>query len=145
MVLVDVFITTMSYGFEISWSLVKTDADGNKIVACSGGHYPSNQKQIKKECELEKMVDYELICEDEWGDGWNGGFIEIAGLKYCSNFNNISPNRCANTFTYGCNTKVTIKYIKLTGTTCSHFKSNVDICDVYSCHSNFCKNTIYGY
>ena len=27
--------------------------------------------------------DYELICKDSYGDGWNGGYITINGKRYC--------------------------------------------------------------
>jgi hypothetical protein len=27
------------------------------------------------------------VCRDSNGDGWEGGYIEIGGTKYCENFN----------------------------------------------------------
>ena len=29
---------------------------------------------------------YTLSCEDSYGDGWQGGFIDIQGSHYCEGF-----------------------------------------------------------
>ena len=29
---------------------------------------------------------YTLNCKDSFGDGWNGGYITIAGTMYCDDF-----------------------------------------------------------
>merc|ERR1712224_153563 len=29
---------------------------------------------------------YELQCQDSYGDGWHGGYIEIGDETYCSSF-----------------------------------------------------------
>ena len=26
------------------------------------------------------------MCKDSYGDGWNGGYIEIQGTRYCERF-----------------------------------------------------------
>ena len=104
-------IKTQAYGYEISWQLVKRDTTA---VACSNGHYAS-YSTVSETCQLEKNVDYELICEDEWGDGWNGGNITFAGLTYCNTFLPNSPNICQSFYTPGCNTRMSIKYIKVQG------------------------------
>ena len=66
---VPVKITTKMYGYEISWQLVEKDT---MAIACEGGHYASNSMATKT-CDLKPDVEYELKCEDEWGDGWNEG------------------------------------------------------------------------
>ena len=43
-------------------------------------------KVFKKKCCLSDGT-YKLKCKDAWGDGWNGGFLEINGQKYCEDFN----------------------------------------------------------
>ena len=33
------------------------------------------------------MADsYNLECKDSYGDGWNGGYIEMGGINYCESF-----------------------------------------------------------
>ena len=49
------------------------------------------------------MTSYELKCEDDWGDGWNGGYIEIAGKRWCDDFTANSPNPCGGGVSYQCN------------------------------------------
>ena len=29
---------------------------------------------------------YTLKCQDSYGDGWHGGFIEVRGTEYCEDF-----------------------------------------------------------
>ena len=75
-----------------------------------------------KICDLKPGVEYELKCEDEWGDGWNEGYIEIAGLTYCENFGCDYPKTCQ--YCYGCNTNMSIRYIKVSGTIVIHLSRN---------------------
>ena len=109
---VNIVVTTKMYGYEVSWQLIRKD---NKAVACSNGHYASDTT-VSETCQLEKNVEYELVCEDEWGDGWNGGYIEIAGVKWCDTFLPDSPKVCEEYYSYGCNTQMSIKYFKVQGT-----------------------------
>ena len=30
--------------------------------------------------------DWPVTCDDSYGDGWHGGYIEIDGNKYCDDF-----------------------------------------------------------
>ena len=124
------------YGYEISWQFVDKDT---MAIACEGGHYASNIEATKT-CDLKPGVMYELKCEDEWGDGWNGGYIEIAGLKYCDNFDFnspcmcgglcTSPCMCAGYYEYGCNTLMEIS-IKVSGTIVIYLSRNF-IHDLFS-------------
>ncbi len=65
----------MSYGAEISWSL----------GSCSSAEiYGDNNKYIKQCCLA--PAAHILTCLDSYGDGWNGGSIEIQGQTYCEDF-----------------------------------------------------------
>ena len=68
-------MTTKSYGVEISWSLGTCSSVEN---------YYSNTEYIE-ECCL-NTDEFTLKCKDSFGDGWQGGFIEIQGTKYCEDF-----------------------------------------------------------
>jgi len=65
---------TKSYGSEISWTV------GN----CEGNSYISN-KEYDLICCIEDG-EYELSCNDAYGDGWNEGYLEIDGIRYCEEF-----------------------------------------------------------
>ena len=71
----DVKLTTVDYGSEISWSLGPCQ---------SLGQYGNNHDYIQACCLGEGS--YNLECKDSYGDGWNGGYIEVDGQKYCENF-----------------------------------------------------------
>ena len=69
----DIKIVTESWGSEISWTF------GN---CTSNQVYESRQIYTEECCQLEG--DYRLLCKDSYGDGWNGGYIEINGTQYCT-------------------------------------------------------------
>ena len=69
----DVELTTKHHGIDISWSL------GDR---CSSSQEYGNNNVYTKKCCL-KLGDYVLSCDDSHGDGWQGGFIQIQGKKYC--------------------------------------------------------------
>ena len=66
----------MSVGEEVSWKL------GSKIFG------PYNEIEIgtvnEEVCIHEGT--HKLVCNDQAGDGWHGGFIEIENKRYCHNF-----------------------------------------------------------
>ena len=98
-------ITTEGFGYEISWRLEHEDAAKIADNECSGRGYGSyNSGSDMKTCELED-AGYKLICEDSWGDGWNGGYLTIGGRDYCKNFLHNFPKMCNdnNNVEYGCN------------------------------------------
>ena len=66
---------TKSYGTETSWSL----------GTCSSNQTYSSNKEYILECCLDPGM-YILNCKDSYGDGWNGGLIQIQSTKYCANF-----------------------------------------------------------
>ena len=45
-------------------------------------------KVYTKQCCL-PPGNHKLTCKDDWGDGWNGGFLEINGQRYCETFNGV--------------------------------------------------------
>ena len=115
--LVNIGIKTTSYGLENSWRIETRTKPAT--IECLGGNYAS-QETLMATCQLEENVEYELICEDDWGDGWDGGYLEIAGQRYCDDFTFDFPNKCPNSispaYVYQCNTERRIQYITITGT-----------------------------
>ena len=72
----NVTLTTKKWADEIGWS----------VDTCSSNKTYKNNKVYERECCLEageKMIS----CNDTWGDGWNGGYLEINGEKYCNDSN----------------------------------------------------------
>ena len=66
---------TKKWGHENSWI----------FGSCANSQtYKSKQIYTEKCCQLEG--EYELICKDSFGDGWHGGYLEIDGTKYCTDF-----------------------------------------------------------
>ena len=68
---------TKRWGNENSWTF------GN---CASGQVYGNNQIYTEECCQPEG--DYQLVCKDEYGDGWHGGFLRINGERYCKKFKN---------------------------------------------------------
>ena len=68
-------LTTVSYGSEISWSL----------GTCLSAATYDNNNVYNEQCCLSPGT-YTLTCQDSYGDGWNGGSIEIQGQTYCEDF-----------------------------------------------------------
>ena len=69
-------LKTRRYGNEISWTFGRECA--------SNGGYEDESTYIEK-CKVRPGV-YTLECKDSYGDGWNGGYLEIQGIKYCEKF-----------------------------------------------------------
>lgn len=65
-------IFTGTFGGEIEWQLV--DADNN--VVFEGGEYASNETYTDYACIADGC--YTLVMIDNFGDGWNGGEIELS-------------------------------------------------------------------
>ena len=68
-------LTTASYGSEISWTL----------DSCQSNSGYGDNNEYTQQCCLEPG-NYNLECKDSYGDGWNGGYIEVDGKKYCDGF-----------------------------------------------------------
>ena len=68
-------IRTESWGNENSYQM-STCASQKKY-----GNYANNVEK----CCLPKGT-YNLDCKCSYGDGWHGGYLKIAGKKYCEDF-----------------------------------------------------------
>jgi len=77
-------VVTKSKGFEVSWRF------GN----CKSEQSYGDNEEYNEEC-CQHPANYELTCKDDCNDmqcllgngqGWQGGYIEIGGSKYCQNF-----------------------------------------------------------
>merc|ERR1712179_72566 len=66
---------TKSYAEEISWTFGK----------CESSQKYTNNDIFSQEC-CQEAGSYDLVCKDSYGDGWNGGYIEIGGTEYCREF-----------------------------------------------------------
>ena len=76
-VCIDLKLTTMDYGEEISW----------KFGSCAthADMWYQDHSVYEIEC-CQPAGDYEFECLDEDGDGWNGAYMEIGGTKVCQDF-----------------------------------------------------------
>lgn len=63
-----------AWGAENSWS----------VGTCSGRGYRSHRTADEGDCCLKGSKT--LNCYDSYGDGWHGGYLEIAGARYCDGF-----------------------------------------------------------
>ena len=68
-------LITLSYGSEISWTLGTCSSDTT---------YIDNQEYLQQCCL--SPGNYSLQCIDSYGDGWNGGYIEVDSTRHCQNF-----------------------------------------------------------
>ena len=71
----EVKLTTLNFGEEISWTLDSCESNGG---------YGNNGEYTQQCCLI--PGSYHLECKDSYGDGWNGGYIEVDGIKYCESF-----------------------------------------------------------
>ena len=69
-------ITTKGGGDENTWVL----------GPCQGTDVYGNDSQYTENCCL-PPGSYNLECKDSLGDGWQGGYIELNGTRYCETFN----------------------------------------------------------
>ena len=72
-------LSTADYGEEISWN----------IGSCQSNAVYDDNAEYTQRCCL-KPGTYNLECRDSAGDGWNGGYIEVNGNKYCDSFTSAS-------------------------------------------------------
>ena len=71
----DLKIVTKDWGYENSWTF--GDCSSSEV-------YNDDQTYYQECCQTEG--EYSLICEDKYGDGWHGGYIEVDGKKWCEDF-----------------------------------------------------------
>ena len=64
---------TSNGGKEVGWDL----------DSCSNRQGYENHQEYHEECCLE-YGEHTLSCHDSNQDGWEGGYIEVSGVKYCN-------------------------------------------------------------
>ena len=81
---------TARWGNEVSWKIV--DKDGMTVCASrEAGSYKNHRNHHAEKCtiaptSLSNFEPYKLVCEDTYGDGWNGGHLTMQGNNYCEDF-----------------------------------------------------------
>ena len=73
---------------EISWT-IGCKGDSCNGVECHSDKYDPKigPETFEQECCLPDHTHYYAItCNDTYGDGWHGGYLEINGGKYCESF-----------------------------------------------------------
>lgn len=70
--LLTITIITQAWGSEISWDLVSEDG----TVYASGSGYNSWNYYYEYACVPDGC--YQLVMNDSWGDGWNGGYYTLS-------------------------------------------------------------------
>ena len=81
-------MTTKTWAKEISWVFGSCSSQ-NKVFA--------NNKVYDTQC-CQPAGNYQLQCKDTYGDGWNGGYIQIgsSATKLCSDFTSGRQKNVAN-------------------------------------------------
>ena len=67
--------TTKQYADEITWSL----------GTCTNAQTYEDNKEYTQKC-CTGTGDFTLSCKDSYYDGWDGGYLQIYGVKYCHDF-----------------------------------------------------------
>ena len=65
----------------MSWRFTRTDG-----YECK--HGPFGGSGVETRWCLLQPGSFTIHCDDSYGDGWHGGFIEILGNNYCTGFSN---------------------------------------------------------
>merc|ERR1719192_1645591 len=76
-------LKTNIWGQEISWKFGSCQSPAGYGENVRGKY--ANHRVYNIRC-CQPPGTYELDCKDKFGDGWNGGSIEIAGREYCKDF-----------------------------------------------------------
>merc|ERR1719370_1496199 len=77
-VCVTIKTTTFQWGNENSWT----------FGACSSSTKGYESKEVYEQECCQPAGSYDLVCNDSYGDGWHGGYVEIgnSGVKLCVDF-----------------------------------------------------------
>jgi len=90
----EVTMRTGNWGYEMSWSIHgHWDDDENPYPNLCQSHYTHDEDYTtyqRSDCCLESGKEYKIFCDDSYGDGWNGGYLEINGERYCDDFTGYS-------------------------------------------------------
>ena len=80
---------TKKWGYEMTWCIGCHDGSSQQCVSIPGGKLSKydDYAEYNQECCLpETQQSFLVKCTDSWGDGWNGGYLEINGTNYCTDF-----------------------------------------------------------
>ena len=77
-------LTTKERADQIFWTIGPCSSRQSELGSRYRQAYQDN-REYEFDCFLPAGT-YDLICEDQYGDGWSGAYIEIAGTKYCEDF-----------------------------------------------------------
>jgi len=77
-------LTTKERAQQIFWTIGPCSSRHSELGPRYRQAYQDN-REYEFDCFLPAGT-YDLICEDQYGDGWSGAYIEIAGNKYCEDF-----------------------------------------------------------
>ena len=68
---------------------IRTESDGYEnsyaIGTCVSTQQYATRQNYEEECSLAAGT-YNLDCKCTYGDGWDGGYVEIDGVQYCKDF-----------------------------------------------------------
>ena len=80
-------VTTATYANEIEWS-IGCDGTSSCLECKSDREYKDGESYDQKCCVAvdDGKNDFVITCEDTYGDGWHGSYLEINGKKYCEQF-----------------------------------------------------------
>ena len=81
----EVVINTWMFPEEMKWEIQTTSGS----VVCSGGGYHGSTywySSLVAKCGLSMNTTYKLFCKDSYGEGWEGGSIQIASSKFCETY-----------------------------------------------------------
>ena len=74
----DVKTVTKSYGHELEWTI-----GGSSHPSCNNERKYDDNQEYTQTCCLPSQAEFAITCKDSYGDGWNGGYLEINGNQYC--------------------------------------------------------------
>ena len=71
----------------MSWEIRGTNGPCELELKDVGGNGPEDGSQHPFECCVSKdKTEFPISCQDSYGDGWHGGYLEIEGKEYCTGF-----------------------------------------------------------
>ena len=84
----DVTTNTTSWGNEIEWAIGCSDGSCRPCTSVppNGAPYGNYETYTQECCLPQDQETFVVTCTDSYGDGWHGGFLEISGNQYCSQF-----------------------------------------------------------
>jgi len=81
----DVTTVTTAFANENSWAIACVDRSCSECVSDSQS-YRDDSQYTQNCCLPQDREQLLVICKDSWGDGWEGGYLEINGNKFCKDY-----------------------------------------------------------